>query len=334
MGYLTVGLVSHAYLVDQRSFVQRFLPIHSVFKHALSLGVLVFSGALVFPQSVPSRHRITHEDVWLMKRVGAPVPSPDGEWVVFPVTEPAYDEKEQVSDLWITRVDGREKPRQLTHTASSESGLAWSPDSRKFLFTAKREGDEVNQAYVMDLASGGEAVKVTSLSTGVSSPRWSPDGKRLLFVSTVFPGGADDEANKKIAAERKAQKYKARVYEVFPIRRWDKWLDDTQVHLFVQALEPKARAKDLLAGTKLVAEPGYAGKSADSGQDLEAIWAPDGQSIVFTATTTRHTAAYARGNTHHIKSPCKVVSQHSSRAVRQFRTAGFLAGRQSPIFVL
>jgi hypothetical protein len=165
---------------------------------SFSFGLLVLSGALAFPQSTPTRHRITHEDIWLMKRVGAPVPSPDGRSVVFSVTEPAYDEKAQVSDLWTVRTDGRAKPRRLTHTAGGESGLAWGPDSRRLVFTAKREGDEVDQAYVMDMASGGEAVRVTSLSTGVSSPRWSPNGKTLLFVSRVFPGTADDEANKKI----------------------------------------------------------------------------------------------------------------------------------------
>ena len=85
---------------------------------------------------------------------------------------------------------------------------------------------------MLDVADGGEAVRVTSLSTGARSPQWRPDGKALLFVSTVFPGAADDEANKKIAAERKAQKYRARVYEKFPIRNWDKWLEDTQVTSF------------------------------------------------------------------------------------------------------
>jgi dipeptidyl aminopeptidase/acylaminoacyl peptidase len=259
---------------------------------------LILAGASAFPQSAPKKHRITHEDIWLIKRVGAPVPSPDGKWAVFSVTEPAYYETKQVSDLWIVPTDGSSRPRRLTRTASAESGLAWSPDSHRLVFTAKREGDEVNQAYVMDLVSGGEAMRVTSLSTVVSSPRWSPNGKMLMFQSTVFPGSADDEANKKIAAERKGRKYKARVYEGFPIRQWDKWLDDTEIHLFVQELEPSTRAKDLLAGTKLVAESGFSGKSADSGQDLEAIWAPDGQSIVFTATTSRNTAAYARANTH------------------------------------
>ncbi len=125
--------------------------------------------------------------------------------------------------------------------------MAWSPDSQRLAFSAKREGDEVNQIYVLDVADGGEAVRVTSLSTGARSPQWRPDGKAMLFTSTVFPGAADEEANKKIAAERKALKYKARVYERFPIRNWDKWLEDTQAHLFVQSLEPDAKAKDLLA---------------------------------------------------------------------------------------
>jgi Tol biopolymer transport system component len=66
--------------------------------------------------------------------------------VVFSVMEPAYNEKEQISDLWIVRADGSDQPQRLTHTAGSESGLAWSPDSRRLLFTAKRGEDEVNQA--------------------------------------------------------------------------------------------------------------------------------------------------------------------------------------------
>ena len=42
---------------------------------------------------------ITHESLWLMKRVGAPLASPDGKWAVFSVTEPVYEEKDQVADL-------------------------------------------------------------------------------------------------------------------------------------------------------------------------------------------------------------------------------------------
>jgi dipeptidyl aminopeptidase/acylaminoacyl peptidase len=67
-----------------------------------------------------------------------------------------------------------------------------------------------------------------------------------------------------------------------------------QPHLLVQSLEEKSKAVDLLAGTKLVASPGFAGRTGEgSREDIDAAWSPDGASIVFAATTARHTAAYA-----------------------------------------
>jgi len=240
---------------------------------------------------------LTHEAMWMLKRVGAPVPSPDGKWVVFSMVEPSYDEKEQVSDLWIVPADGSAKPRRLTNTKGGEGGVTWSPDSRQIAFSAKREGDDAAQIYVLDVAAGGEAVRMTSLSTGARAPQWSPDGKLLQFTSSVYPGAADDEANKRIASERKAQKYRARVYDKFPVRNWDKWVDDMQAHLFVQAAQPGAKAKDLLAGTKLVSERGFAGRVSDSGDELDAVWTPEGDAIIFVATTNRDAAAYADTNT-------------------------------------
>ena len=257
--------------------------------------VVLLSGAL----GVAAQNKVplTHEMMWMLKRVGAPAPSPDGKWVVFSLVEPAYDEKDQTSDLWIVPSDGNGKPRRLTFSKGGESGVAWSPDSRQIAFSARREGDEASQIYILDIANGGEAVRVTSLSTGARSPQWRPDGKALAFVSTVYPGAADDDANKKIAAERKAQKYRVRVYDSFPVRNWDKWLDDMHAHLFVQDAQPGAKAKDLLAGTKLVGERGFAGRVSDSGEDLDAVWTPDGDAIVFVASTNRDRAAYAETNT-------------------------------------
>ena len=112
---------------------------------------------------------------------------------VFSVTAPAYDAREQTSDLWLVPVDGSAAPRQLTQTKPGESGAAWNPDSRRIAFSSKREGDEAAQLHVLDLA-GGEAERVASLTLGARQSKWSPDGSRLLFVSDVFPGCADEWA--------------------------------------------------------------------------------------------------------------------------------------------
>ena len=272
------------------------------FSYLNIIALLVAIASICLPLSVRSQTSagkvpLSHETMWMLKRVGAPVPSPDGKWVLFSLVEPAYDDKDQVSDLWIVPSDGSAKPRRLTSTRSGESGVTWSPDSRRIAFSAKREGDDTSQVYVLDVTNGGEAARLTSLSTGARSAQWRPDGKALLFVSTVYPGAADDDANKKIAAERKAQKYRARVYDKFPIRNWDRWLDDTQAHLFVQDAQPGAKARDLLAGTKLASERGFAGRVSDSGDELDPVWTPEGDAIIFVATTTRDAAAYANTNT-------------------------------------
>lgn len=247
---------------------------------------------LVFCVAGWAKAPITHEQMWKMKRVGAPVASPDGKRVVFSVTEPAYDAKDASSDLWVMAADGAGGPRRVTFTKGAESGAAWSPDSKRLAFAAKREGDEEAQIYVLNLAEGGEAERVTNLSTGAGNPEWSPDGRMLVFSSRVYPGAGDDEANKKAAAERKARKYNARAYDTFPVRYWDKWLDDRKPHLFLLDLETR-KVRDLLAGTKFAAMPGFDGYSATAGSDLRGVFAPDGRSVLFTAVWNRTSAAYS-----------------------------------------
>lgn len=95
-----------------------------------------------------------------------------------------------------------------------------------------------------------------------------------------------------------------RAYDTFPIRRWDKWLDDTQTHLVVVPADGDGPARDLLAGTRLVALLGFGGPfGAGATEDMEPAWSPDGRSIVFAATTTRDTSAYATPDTHLFEVP-------------------------------
>jgi dipeptidyl aminopeptidase/acylaminoacyl peptidase len=255
--------------------------------------LLLLSFSAVLAQKAP----ITHESMWALKRVGAPIPSPDGKWVLFSLTEPAYDEKDQTVDLWIVPADGSAKPRRLTSTKTGEGGAEWSPDGARIAFSAKRETDEVNQIYIIDIG-GGEAVRATNISTGARNPRWRPDGKAILFVSSVFPGAMNDDDNKKLAKEKKDRKYKARVYDSFPVRNWDKWLDEMQTHVIVQELADGAKPKDLLAGTRLVAEKGFGGRIGSGSDDIDPAWSPDGDSVVFIASTDRASAAFSETTFH------------------------------------
>ncbi len=266
--------------------------------------VLLLLGAAQIPLAAaqppaPTSRPITHETLWLMKRVGSPAVSPDGRWAVFPVTEPAYDEKKETQDLWIVPVDGSAKARPLTFGRAGESAPAWSSDSRRLAFTAKRDDDEVAQVYVLDVTGGGESRRVTSSPLATRGPAWSPDGTTIVYQSAVYPGATDVEANRRLAAERKDAKARVRRYESFPVRRWDRWLDETRTHVFLVPADGSGSARDLLAGTKLADEPGFGGAGGEGAMDdLRPAFAPDGRSLVIVASVNRSSSAYAPTNTH------------------------------------
>ena len=238
----------------------------------------------------------THEDIWLMKRISAPKVSPDGRWVVVSVIEPAYDDNQQLSDLWLIDTSARDSTRRLTSTRRPENGVAWSPDSRRIAFSAQRDNDDVAQIYTLNLADGGEAQRVTNVSGGARSPVFSHDGHQLAFVSLMYPGTADEASNKVKIEARRARKTNARIYDGFPVRSWDRWLDERQARVFVQPLDDEGLAagspRDLLAGTALAASGGFAGRQTDTGEEMDVEFTPDDKSLIFGATTNRDTAAY------------------------------------------
>lgn len=242
--------------------------------------------ALLTLAAAAAQRPITHEDVWLMKRLGSPVASPDGSRLVFAVTQPSYEQKETTTDLWLTPWDGSDEPVRLTAASGSESGPAWSHDGSRLAFSAKRGDDDAAQIYVMPMNRPGEPVRVTALSTGASNPLWSPDGRTLAFTSRVFPDAANDVENAERKKEVEERKEDVSAYEGFPIRAFDEWIDERVTHLLVQPAAEGAEARDLLAGTKLASKPGF---RLAGGFD----WAPDGESIVFAAYEDYDGRAYS-----------------------------------------
>ncbi len=164
---------------------------------------------LLVPLSVFAQQRaITHDDVWLLHRIGAPTLSPDGKLAVFSVTEPSYDADKNVSDLWVVATDGSAPAKKLTNTRGGESGAAFSPDGRTLAFSARRDGDEAAQIYLLPL-DGGEARRLTNIPTGASTPSFRPDGR----VHQLRGRSDDLDDHKRLSDEQTARKDTARTYD-------------------------------------------------------------------------------------------------------------------------
>jgi dipeptidyl aminopeptidase/acylaminoacyl peptidase len=100
--------------------------------------LLALTGSLLAqttPSPVPgatSRRPFTFEDMMKLKRVGAPVPSPDGKWIVFDAVDVDLEANTKISHLWIVPAAGGEA-RRLNQTPNHEERPRFSPDGKRLI---------------------------------------------------------------------------------------------------------------------------------------------------------------------------------------------------------
>jgi dipeptidyl aminopeptidase/acylaminoacyl peptidase len=251
------------------------------------LALSFFCAASLFAQSPSQKHPFTFEDMMALKRVGAPVPSPDGKWVVFDCEDVDLAANTKISHLWIVPASGPAAAgRRLNPTPNHEERPRFSPDGKRLIWTSK--ATDPTQIWMCDFDSGSGAVvgkphQVTSISTGADGGIWSPDGKNIVFVSAVYPDCKDDSCNKQRDEELKKSKVKAKIFSRLFYRHWNAFTEFKRSHLFVIGADTNASAdatarpaSDLTPGDHDV-PPFHLG-----GQDMYAI-SPDGQEVAYTS---------------------------------------------------
>ncbi len=145
----------------------------------LSFSVIAQSGN----QETDSKRPMTFLDMRELNRAGSYNVSPDGQWLLYTLTTPNWEEAKSQSDIHlVSMTEGVASNRQMTFTEDkNENSPKWSKDGTFFVFSSNRDGDK-NQLYMMR-PDGGEARKITKTKEGVSSFEFSPDGEWLVFKS-------------------------------------------------------------------------------------------------------------------------------------------------------
>ena len=220
---------------------------------------------------------ITPEDLWSVRRAGAPDLSPDGSRLVFTVQDYDLAKNSSATHLWLLDTAPGAVARQLTTADSTDSAPKWSPDGTRLAFTAKRGSDESPALYVLR-TDGGEPEKILELPLPISAPRWLPDGKRILFATRTLPQcGTDFDALRKELKKQKDSKVSAKVTENRVYRYFDSWQTDGQAsRLMVVDLATK-KVTDLTPRQN---------RRFLFNNEVQFDLSPDGKRVVLSAGTT------------------------------------------------
>lgn len=216
---------------------------------------------------------LTAEDIWNIKRAGTAASSPDGRYVVYPVTEYDIDKNRSQTNLFLQALDGGEA-RQFT-SQNSDRQPAWSPDGSSIAFVSGRDGTPA-QLYLIR-PDGGEAKRITDMPVAVSSPKWFPDGIHIAFTAAVMPGYEGDfEKLSKMIVDQENRKTSARVTENRIYRHWDRWLTDGRYPRIFKLDTKTGQITDLMPGSHR-----FFAMMGSAGFDIS----PDGREIAVSANS-------------------------------------------------
>jgi len=130
---------------------------------------IAFSLFLSFVYSTAAAGPMSVKDLLAVKWIKQAALSPDGKQAAFVVRKASYEKNKLTGHIYMVSSDGKGL-RRVTNSKVGESSPVFSPDGKTLAFVSGRHTGKP-QIWLLPLA-GGEARRLTNLSTGAWGPIW------------------------------------------------------------------------------------------------------------------------------------------------------------------
>src|SRR5690606_143768 len=250
-------------------------PLHTN-KNIMKHNVLMIAAALATAGVSHAQQPLSPEMLWQLGRVSEASVSPDGKDIVYGVTDYTLAENKDEKNLCRIPVAGG-TAEQLTTGEGNENIVHIDGADGTITYLYKGQ--------LWQLTPGNpEPKQLTNHATPLQNVRFSPDGRHILFTEAV-------PLKKTHSTDRYADlpKSDAYVYDALDYRHWDTWADGTYNHVFYATY----RAGEIGMPVDIMADEPYHAPQQPFGGKEDAIWSPDGKSILYVSKKSMG-AAYAQ----------------------------------------
>ncbi len=297
--FLTLELIG----IGQNIFLLNPVSDIGMKKNKLSLsgGKMKITAIILFLSlflNAETRHQMTIEDMWAMKRMGGITVNPATGQVIFRVTTFNMAENSSSSEYYYWSGDST-APRPLFHKETAIRGFSWYKDGLLVL-----QKTDSGMALLSFNYNDSTLKKLDLFPKAVSG--LVAGGNLLAFVSGEYAEASTLAEAKKLDQRVSWRKATGVVYDELLYRHWDTWLKNRYNHLYIYDLR-NSRSFLLTPGKSNVPPIGLS-----SGHDIDI--SPNGEIVAFVRNPDPMPAISTNNEVYlynHISKEIKIISKNS-----------------------